>query len=331
MEFHDAHLVEGATTSGENCCVRSDARLVEVFQKTANGGHPVLFVQDRAGDPVGLVAAEDVLKRVTNPDASEMVRWMDMPAEAALQSRLEVPKSVEKYVTDDSDLTKVTKDGVLVGVITETDVLISWRSIQKTLKSSQGDAVTGLPNRATFDQHLKTECNRAQRCHHSIAVILVDLDKFKQINDTYGHAAGDAALHTVATALRKALRSYDMVARFGGDEFAVICSGCRPGEIDIVVRRMREEVLKLVYDPRVPKPVPTISVGVSVVHDVKSEVHITEIIERADECLYAAKRAGRNCSFKVETVGGISPAPVFVEDCYADVDQIRDLLLEAGV
>lgn len=331
MEFHDAHLIQGPTKGGENCCVRSDARLVEVFQKTANGGHPYLFVQDDAGDPVGLVAAEDVLKRVTNPDPSEMVRWMDMPAEAALQSRLEVPDFPGKFVTDDSDLTKVTKDGVLLGVITETDVLISWRSIQKTLKHSQGDAVTGLPNRATFDQHLEAESNRAQRCHHSIAVILVDLDKFKQINDTYGHAAGDSALNTVATALRKSLRSYDLVARFGGDEFAVICSGCRPGEIDIVVRRVREEVLKLQHDPNVPKPVPTISVGASVLHDMQAGDDFSEIVERADECLYAAKRVGRNCSFKVETVGGISPDPIFVEDRYANSDLIRGLLQEAGV
>lgn len=331
MEFHDAHLIQGPTTGGENCSVRSDARLVEVFQKTAHGGHPYLFVQDDAGDPVGLVAAEDVLKRVTNPDPSEMVRWMDMPAEAALQSRLEVPDAIGKGVTDDSELTKVTKDGVLLGVITETDVLISWRSIQKTLKHSQGDAVTGLPNRATFDQHLEAECNRAQRCHHSIAVILVDLDKFKQINDTFGHAAGDSALNTVATALRKSLRSYDMVARFGGDEFAVICSGCRPGEIDIVMRRIREEVLKLQHDPTVPKPVPTISVGASVVHDMQHGYDLAEIIERADQCLYAAKRVGRNCAFKVEAEGHGSMDPMFVEDRFADVHQIRGLLVEAGV
>jgi diguanylate cyclase (GGDEF)-like protein len=305
--------------------------MVAVFQKTASGGHPFLFVQDDAGNPVGLVAAEDVLKRVTNPDPSEMVRWMDMPAETALQSRLEVPNVGGKPVTDESALKKVTKDGVLLGVITETDVLISWRSIQKTLKNSQGDAVTGLPNRATFDQHLEAESNRAQRCHHSVAVILVDLDKFKQINDTYGHSAGDSALSTVTNALRKSLRSYDMVARFGGDEFAVICSGCRPGEIDIVIRRLREEVLKLQHDPTVPKPVPTISVGASVVHDMKAGADIAEMIERADECLYAAKRVGRNCAFKVETVDGVSPDPEFVEDRYADVDRNRVLFVEAGV
>ncbi len=331
MEFHDAHLIEGLKKSADDCSVRSDARLVEVFQKTASGGHPYLFVEDDTGAPVGLLAAEDVLRRVTNPNPSEMVRWMDMPAEAALQSRLEVPDVGGKVVDDDSDLTKVTKDGVLLGVVTDTDVLISWKSIQKTLKTSQGDAVTGLPNRATFDQHLEAECNRADRCGHSLAVVLVDLDNFKTINDTYGHASGDAALTTVATAMRKSLRSYDMVARFGGDEFAVICSGCRPAEIDIVMRRLRTEVLKLQADPHVPKPVPTISVGACVVHDVKLVDDPTEIIEAADECLYAAKRVGRNCSFKIEADHGRRTDPEFVEDDYADVEKIRALLTEANV
>lgn len=331
MEFHDAHLIEGPLTSGDACSVSADARLVEVFQKTASSGHPYLFVHDDTGAPVGLVAAEDILKRVINPDPSEMVRWMDMPVEAALQSRLEVPKVSANSVTDDSELTKVTKDGVLLGVITESDVLVSWKSIQKTLKNSQGDAVTGLPNRATFDQQLEAEANRAQRCHHSLGVILVDLDNFKQINDKFGHAAGDTALHVIGTALRKSLRSYDLVARFGGDEFAIICCGCRPGEIDIVVRRIREEVLKLQVDPKISKPVPTISVGASVVHDVSLLDNVTDAVEAADKCLYAAKRVGRNCAFKIETERGGKPDPMFVEDDYADVEQIHCLLTKTNI
>lgn len=122
-----------------------------------------------------------------------------------------------------------------------------------------------------------------------------------------------------------------MVARFGGDEFAVLCSGCRPGEIDIVVRRLREEVSKLQNDPHVPKPVPTISVGASVVHEVNLKDDPTEIIETADECLYAAKRVGRNCAFKVESERGRKTDPIFVEDDYADVVQIQRLLSEVPI
>ena len=329
MEFHNAHLIQRTVSAGNDCSVRSDARLVEVFQKTASGGHPYLFVQDESGAPVGLLAAEDILKRVTSPNANEMIRWMDMPAEAALQSRIEMPDHAGKTVGNETNLTKVTRNGVLLGVITDDDVMISWRSIQKTLTNSQGDAVTGLPNRATFDYHLEAECNRAERCHHSVSVILVDLDDFKQVNDRFGHAAGDAALHTVATALRKSLRSYDLVARFGGDEFAVICSGCRPGEIDIVLRRLREAVLKLQDDMSVPRPLPTISVGAGVAHDMRAITTPAQIIEAADECLYAAKRVGRNCAFKCESDRTGRTKPVFVDDIYADTERIHGLLSEA--
>ena len=316
MEFHNAHLIQGPGTDSSRCCVDADAELLEVFKKTAEGCHPYLFVQDEHGDPVGVLAAEDVLQRVTNPNPSEMGRWMNMPVEAALQSRLQKPDTAAG--DEDTDCTKVSRDGVLLGVLTENDVLISWRSIQKTLKTSQDDAVTTLPTRAAFDQHLAGECNRAERSRHSVAVVLIDLDHFKQINDRFGHAAGDAALKTVATVVRAKLRSYDLVARFGGDEFAVICSGCRPGEIEIVVRRIRECVLQLQEDATVPRPVPTISVGACVAHDMYAIADPSEIVRVADEALYAAKEAGRNCAFKSELNTRMSPQPALVRDRFTN-------------
>jgi diguanylate cyclase (GGDEF)-like protein len=215
---------------------------------------------------------------------------------------------------------------VLLGLLTDDDVLISWRSVQKTLKTSQGDAVTELPNRVAFDQHLQAEYNRGQRCSHSLAVILIDLDFFKQINDQFGHAAGDAALKTVATTVRKNLRSYDLVARFGGDEFAVICSGCRPGEINIVIRRIRECVLQLQDDFSVPRPVPTISVGACVAHNLYKIDDPVEIIQIADEALYAAKGVGRNCAFKTELHTQSSLTPSLVRDQYTNEAVLESLV-----
>lgn len=318
MEFYSATILDGPVVSSSHCSVKANARLVDVFQRTAEGGRPYLFVEDEEGHPVGVLAAEDILRRVTHPNPFEMRRWMDMPADSALQSRIELPKELDfNSETDLSNVTRVTQDGSLVGVITGTDILISWKSIQKTLKVAQGDAVTGLPNRSTFDYQLEAEFNRARRCCHSVAVILVDLDHFKQINDGSGHASGDAALNAVATALRAALRSYDLVARFGGDEFAVICSGCRPGEIDIVLRRIRETVLTLQNDPDAPRPVPTISVGAAVAHHVDDIKRPTDLVELADSTLYAAKEAGRNRAYKVELGFGENTDPQFVEDRFS--------------
>lgn len=325
MDFHSSRITTGKSVPAEQCSVKANARLVEVFQRTADGGSPYLFVEDEDGYPVGLLAAEDILRRVTDPNPSELTRWMDMPAEAALQSRIQMPSMADMGDAVSTDgLTQVSRDGVLLGLVTDNDVLISWRSIQKTLQTSQGDAVTGLPNRATFDQHLEAEINRGKRCHHSVAVILVDLDYFKPINDQFGHAAGDYALKTVARHLRNSLRSYDMVARFGGDEFAIVCSGCRFGEVDIVVRRIRENILSLQdkLDPK--KPIPTISVGAAVTHNLW-EISQDQMIAAADECLYAAKDAGRNCTYKRELGLEQEFPPLFIEDKYSHSAQPLDI------
>ena len=318
MDFDNLQLLVGDSIDGDDCRVSSQASMVEVFRKSAGSGQPFLFVEDNDGDPVGLIAAEDVLRRVMNPHPNEMMRWMDMPVETALNSRIEVPSAVSAE-RDDSEYTRVSRHGRLLGVITEDDVLISWKSIQKTLKHSQGDAVTGLPNRASFDQHLQAEMNRGSRTGTSVAVILIDLDYFKQINDRFGHAAGDAALNTVGSTLRKNLRSYDHVARFGGDEFGVICSGCRPNEIDFVLRRLRESVLGLQNDPSVPRPLPSISVGAAVAHDLTRILDSDLIVAAADRCLYAAKNAGRNCAWKCEMTQDSAVPPVFVKDDYSNV------------
>lgn len=323
MQFHSAHLIEDSPCEEQDCMIRSDSPLVDILRKTASSGHPYLFVENDDGAPVGLLAAEDVLKRVTDPHPTALLRWMNMTADAALQSRIEVPSDTGEPLTDDTEITKVTRNGTLIGVMTNDDVMVSWRSVQKTLSNYQGDAVTGLPNRATFDHQLEAEINRASRCGHSVGVLLIDLDHFKQINDNFGHSAGDSALHLFASRLRATLRSYDFVARFGGDEFAVICSGCRPGEIDIVLTRLREAVLKPGHGYPAEIPIPTISVGACVVHDMCDGRHPTQILEAADECLYAAKRFGRNCTFKIESEADDMGQPAFVDDRAADQTEGR--------
>lgn len=313
MDFHAVNLVVGDDVAADDCRVDSQASMVEVFRKSAGGGHPYLFVEDGEGNPVGIIAAEDILQKVTNPSPNELTQWMDLPVETAVQGRIEMPHTTG-VTREDARCIHVSRHGRLLGIITENDVLVSWRSMQKTLQHSQGDAVTGLPNRASFDQHLQAELNRADRSGHSVAVILVDLDYFKQINDRFGHAAGDAALNVVAQTIRRSLRSYDLVARFGGDEFAVICSACRPGEIDIVVRRIREVVLGLQTEPDAPRPVPSISVGAAVAHVPSAVASPEALVSAADACLYAAKRAGRNCAWKSELHSDWRVTPVFVKD-----------------
>lgn len=316
------------------CSVHADAKLLEVLKIAHESHSPFLFVKDDDGKPMGVLATDDVMRRVTSPSPHETQRWMDMTVEAMLPGRLDVhdePSSVDAIELQSRSVTQVSRNGTLLGMMTGDDVFVSWKSVRNTLTASQGDGVTGLPNRATFDYHLESECNRAARLGTSVSVILVDLDFFKQVNDQHGHSAGDTALKVVSTALRRSLRSYDLVARFGGDEFAIICNGFRLNEVDIVTRRLREAVMQLQDDPDVPQPVPSISVGAAVAFDVPSPSIKRKLIDDADECLYAAKRVGRNCAFKKELHVMAPSEPVFVPDQYADSDRIESILAGAPV
>ncbi|GAB5439902.1 MAG: hypothetical protein Fues2KO_02510 [Fuerstiella sp.] len=324
MEFHRLQLKSAEAVAGTDCCVGAQENMVEVFRRATVGGSPYLFVEDECGRPVGLIAKEEILQKVAKPEPGELQEWLQRPVESMLRSRIDAPQSAAtpasaSTLPDQSALSSgraicVDVDGRLLGLITDQDVLISWQSIQRTLQNSQGDAVTGLPNRASFDAHLQAEFNRGLRSGQSVSVVLVDLDYFKQVNDQFGHQAGDTALRTIAETLRQSLRSYDLVARYGGDELAVICSGCRPGEIDIIVRRVREVVLQLQTRAVGEMPLPTISVGAAVVHQLDLLSDAARLVSAADECLYAAKAAGRNCAFKTELCNDSVVRPLMVHD-----------------
>lgn len=129
---------------------------------------------------------------------------------------------------------------------------------------------------------------------HSVGVILVDVDLLKEINDQFGHAAGDFVLNAIGQTLRNSLRSDDMVSRFGGAEFAILCCGCRPGEIANTIQRLRAALHKLQSRTSLPCPVPTGSIGACVAHDLNQIERPDHIIENTDECLCFSQRDGRN-------------------------------------
>jgi diguanylate cyclase (GGDEF)-like protein/PAS domain S-box-containing protein len=158
------------------------------------------------------------------------------------------------------------------------------------------DTLTGLPNRAMFEEHLDLAVARARRYDRSVAVLFMDLDGFKDVNDSMGHAAGDELLCIVASRLREATRDTDLVARLGGDEFLVLLADLpddRGASPDAVVQSVAGRVGAAVAEPaplRGRTVEITISVGSSVFPFEARDVE--DLMSRADAAMYAHKRRG---------------------------------------
>lgn len=167
--------------------------------------------------------------------------------------------------------------------------------INKKLEElSVTDGLTGLHNRRYFIERLGSEFSRSKRHVLCISLLLIDLDQFKSINDTYGHQKGDDVLIKVADILKQNCRVHDILARFGGEEFIISLCQTGPEGAMIVAERIRKAVeeYQFIY-PGAPDFNTTISAGISSYPDIKID-NIDDLIRIADASLYEAKRQGRN-------------------------------------
>ncbi len=171
------------------------------------------------------------------------------------------------------------------------------------LKHATLDALTGFYNRRQLEERVKQETATAKRKKTSLCAIMTDIDFFKKVNDTYGHAAGDAVLKTVAKIMRSQLREYDIAARYGGEEFAILLPLTKQDEALRVAERLRHAVEKKVIDiekVNTKNDTKTISVTISLgVHCFDNKDKPETLLLNADKALYQAKESGRN---KVVTI-----------------------------
>ncbi|MDR0878499.1 MAG: GGDEF domain-containing protein [Treponema sp.] len=157
------------------------------------------------------------------------------------------------------------------------------------------DVKTGLFNHGFFMTRLNEEVARSKRADYSSSIIVMDVDKFKNFNDSFGHLAGDRVLESLAFTLKQGVRADDVPSRFGGEEFTVLLPNTGKETVWMVAERLRTSVaaMKVPWEP--PLPQVTISLGIYT-FDQKSGVDATEIIHRADEAVYLSKERGRNRS-----------------------------------
>ena len=163
--------------------------------------------------------------------------------------------------------------------------------VADTWRLATVDPLTGIANRQAVLSRVEEELARAVRYHRPLSVILVDLDHFKRLNDSHGHAAGDAVLRTVAQLLAANVRSVDVAGRYGGEEFLLLLPETEQDEAVEVMVRLQRNLTKAFFLHNNERVLITFSAGVA---QRRADEPQTTIVERADRALYQAKRSGKN-------------------------------------
>lgn len=166
---------------------------------------------------------------------------------------------------------------------------------KQAVEKAYSDPLTGLNNRAAFDKSIVQEVDLASRHGHTFSLMLLDLDRFKDINDNYGHIVGDAVLKTFADCIMECMRSSDIVFRYGGEEFVILLRNTKVDGAKLLAERMRKNIEDMKFEYNNIKLNISVSIGLTEFQEGDDRL---KLVERADSLLYRAKENGRN---RVET------------------------------
>lgn len=204
--------------------------------------------------------------------------------------------ALDRTVSQGKSLLELLRDGA-----NGSELMLSKKALREANaeleRLAQTDALTGLANRRLLDRRLEEECSRAARHSIPLALVLIDVDYFKRVNDACGHAAGDECLKRIAVVLSScSVRGSDVVARFGGEEFALLLPHTtREEAIEVAMRCVQAIDLASIAHPDSPiGPTVTISVGVASLEVGAGAISPSRLIRDADEALYRAKAQGRH-------------------------------------
>ncbi|WP_339216399.1 EAL domain-containing protein [Ornithinibacillus sp. FSL M8-0202] len=186
----------------------------------------------------------------------------------------------------------ITIEGEITGIFgISKDLTKEKQALQQIKHLAYTDQLTGLPNRRWFNQHLSEVINRSEEYPNSLAILVIDFDDFKDINDLLGHHMGDTFLKHVAKKLQNSVREQDQIARIGGDEFIITLENVTKAEAEQVAERILD-VMNQPVDLAGNDLIITLSIGISILHNCSIEVET--LIKQADLAMYLAKQKGKN-------------------------------------
>jgi two-component system, cell cycle response regulator len=180
---------------------------------------------------------------------------------------------------------------------TACSILTSLHLLAEAEKQSMTDMLTGLYNRRSMEQLMQREVALAERHGHALSVVMIDMDSFKQINDSHGHAAGDYLLKAFADCVRITLRRTDLAFRFGGDEFLIALPQTPIAQAQQVVQKLRQAFASVDFSDAIAhlEAHPTLSIGVAERSKSMNLLTLSALLGAADAALYDAKNSNRNC------------------------------------
>ena len=202
-------------------------------------------------------------------------------------------KRITRHVLKDGDKIQISSSTVFKFILSDESEKVFHDELYRM---GVMDPVTNIYNKRYFTERLKQEFSLAKRNKTELSLIMIDLDFFKKINDTYGHLAGDFILGKISEVFSSMTRDEDIIARYGGEEFVAILPGSGEEGTVICAERIREEIAKTPFIFEGETINITVSIGIATLDENNLFGSHEDFIEAADNCLYHSKKSGRNCT-----------------------------------